>query len=302
MPKICYQNIKLGSQSRATIEQANAIIDEYKAQGYTLTLRQLYYQFVARGFIENKMSEYKRLGSIINDGRLAGLIDWFSIEDRTRNLSRLSWFSSPAEIVANCQYWYKEQLWRKQPYYVEVWIEKEALANVAERACEAHRIAYFCCRGYVSQSEMWSAGRRLKEKAFSQGKQCLIIHLGDHDPSGIDMTRDIADRIALFAEEQADSIQIDRIALNMDQVHQYNPPPNPAKLTDSRCQGYIAEYGEESWELDAIEPANLVSLISERVKAVLDPEAWNKALQHEDERKQELVWIADNYEAVKTMR
>jgi hypothetical protein len=88
MPIIKYKDFNFRSASLSVIELANSIIAEYQAQGYDLTLRQLYYQFVARGIIPNSDAEYKKLGSVINDGRLAGLIDWDSITDRTRLASK----------------------------------------------------------------------------------------------------------------------------------------------------------------------------------------------------------------------
>jgi len=90
MPKIAYKDKNFSPSTLAVIDQANEIIDEYQTDGLKLTLRQLYYQFVSRALIANKQSEYKRLGSIINDARLAGLVDWKAIEDRTRNLKRNS--------------------------------------------------------------------------------------------------------------------------------------------------------------------------------------------------------------------
>jgi hypothetical protein len=116
--------------SQRIIEQAVEIIEDYTAQGFTLTLRQLYYQFVARDLIPNRQSEYKRLGSIINDARLAGLIDWDMIEDRTRNVRKVSAWESPQEIVSAIAEQYKEDLWAGQSQRVEVWIEKDALVGV----------------------------------------------------------------------------------------------------------------------------------------------------------------------------
>jgi DNA repair exonuclease SbcCD nuclease subunit len=76
------------------------------------------------------------------------------------------------------------------------------------------------------------------------------------------MTRDIRDRLELFASghlgwTDANRISVERIALNWDQVEQYSPPPNPAKLTDSRGAGYVACTATSSWELDALEPTVL---------------------------------------------
>ena len=99
MPKIEYIQHRFSEPVRKTIDQANEIIEEFEKQGFDLTLRQLYYQFVARGLIENTMKSYKRLGSAVNDGRMAGMIDWNSIIDRGRNLRRHSHWDSPADVI-----------------------------------------------------------------------------------------------------------------------------------------------------------------------------------------------------------
>lgn len=256
--KIRYVPKKFKEQSLRLIEQANQICEEYDKQGYVLTLRQLYYQFVSRDILPNTLASYKNLGSVINDGRLAGLIDWKFLEDRTRNLKTVSHWDSPADVIASAAYGFALDKWEGQPYYVELWVEKEALAAVVERAAWAMDLGYFSCRGYVSQSEMHAAALRYKEHA-RQGRTPRVIHLGDHDPSGIDMTRDVEERIRdTFG---VSSFEINRIALNMDQIQQYNPPPNPAKQTDARFERYLAEHGDESWELDALEPKILEQLI-----------------------------------------
>lgn len=263
MPKICYVEKKFRSDSLTLIDKINVVIEEYEEQGYFLTLRQCYYQLVARGIIPNNERSYKNTGNLINDARLAGLIDWNSIEDRTRNLQKLSHWDNPQSIIESASYQYRKDIWEDQDYYVEVWVEKEALANVVGRVANELDVPYFCCRGYVSQSEMWSASQRLMRKQ-NDGKYCAIIHLGDHDPSGIDMSRDIEERLLLFGVDE-NEFEFRRIALNMEQIEEFNPPPNPAKLTDSRCGKYISQYGDESWELDALEPKVIHRLITNNV-------------------------------------
>lgn len=292
MPLICYTPKKFAASSIAIIEQANEIIKEYEAQGFDLTLRQLYYQFVSRDLLANKQTEYKRFGGIISDGRLAGLIDWYAIEDRTRNLKGNQHWDSPASIVRACIRGYRIDKWYNQSYRVEVWIEKEALVGVISGPCQELDIDYFACKGYTSQSEMWSASQRL-QGYIDDDQRPIIIHLGDHDPSGIDMTRDINDRQDLFIP---DGVKIERIALNMDQVEQYNPPPNPAKLTDSRCQDYIAKYGPSSWELDALEPSVIGDLIEATVLKYRDPDDWDEAVARENSEKLKLTGLADHLE------
>ena len=259
MPKIQYKQINFQKKSLDLIELVNQVVDEYSAQGYELTLRQVYYQLVARGYIPNNERSYKNVGSLINDGRLAGLIDWHSVTDRTRNLRKESHWDNPADVIASARYSYNLDKWKGQPNYVEVWVEKDALVDIVGQACSPLDTPYFSCRGYTSQSEMWSAAQRFIRQ--EQREKRIIIHLGDHDPSGIDMTRDIQERLELFGAD----VYVKRVALTMNQIQTYNPPPNPAKITDSRASKYIDQFGDESWELDALEPKVITDLIKKQV-------------------------------------
>lgn len=290
MPRICYTPRRFSANSQTLIDHANTIIAEYQAQGYRLTLRQLYYQFVSRDIIPNNMQSYKQLGSVINDARLAGLIDWNTIEDRTRNLHELPHWSRPSNIIAACADQFRIDKWKTQPTRVEVWIEKEALAGVFERVCDELQIPFFACRGYTSQSEMWAAGQRL-QRTVKGGQKPIILHFGDHDPSGIDMTRDIIDRLQLFMG----GLELNRLALNMDQVDEYQPPPNPAKITDSRAAAYIDVYGQSSWELDALEPDVLAGLVRNFVAGVLDDGLWAEAVEAENEHRRLLGVVSEQW-------
>lgn len=290
MACITYVDKAFRAATLSVIQMADSICREYQRQGYMLTLRQLYYQFVSRGYIANKDTEYDRLGSIINDARLAGLLDWDFLEDRTRNLQSNTHWSSPESIIRAAAKGYMRDRWENQPNHVEVWVEKEALAGIVERVSDRLDVSYFSCRGYVSQSEMHAAAMRMVGYE-EENKEVTILHLGDHDPSGIDMTRDIQDRLAMFGSEAT----VDRIALNMDQVRQYNPPPNPAKLTDSRCTSYIANYGNESWELDALDPAALAALIESHVLALRDEDLWEETMERERQERTHLTLTHENW-------
>lgn len=283
MPKIAYIQKRFKSTSAALIEKVNDIIDEYTEQGFSLTLRQLYYQFVARGIIPNSLQEYKKLGSVLNDARLAGLVDWNAIEDRTRFVRSLSHWDSPSEIVDACSRQYRVDRWDKeyQECRIEVWIEKDALVGVFEDVCEDLDVPLFSCRGYTSQSEVWRAAMRFSRHQRN-GQTPVILHFGDHDPSGIDMTRDIGDRMDTFGVP----LEVRRLALNMDQVEEHSPPPNPAKMSDARFQSYVVKFGEESWELDALEPAVLAALVRKEIEKHRDEDGWDRATEAiEDGRK-----------------
>lgn len=295
MPKIAYLTKRLPKASLAVIDQANVIIRDYQAQGYDLTLRQLYYQFVSRGLLtENSMSEYKKLMRRVADGRLVGLIDWEAITDRTRHLRENSHWDEPSEIIRDASKWYNRDLWATQPVRVEVWIEKDALIGVIERVCRNNDLPYFSCRGNVSLSEMWVAAQRHRNHRDHRGthQATVVLYMGDHDPNGIDMTRDVRDRLRTFKAHT----DVRRIALNMDQVRRYNPPPNFVKEADSRTGGYRDQFGtEECWELDALEPRVLVALIETEVKTLRDVPAWNRAIERQEKERHQLTRLSAGY-------
>lgn len=271
-----FQENNFRESSLATIDKANSIISEYQSAGFTLTLRQLYYQFVARGLLENSKKSYDNLGNTLSKARLCGLVDWDAIEDRTRFLRRPPSWDTPQDILLSVARSYRENPWRNQRTYVEVWIEKDALVGVVEPACNRWRVPYFACRGYTSQSEQYTAGKRLAAQA--RRKKVIVFHLGDHDPSGIDMTRDNDDRLAMFSNER---VSVRRLALNWDQVEQYDPPPNPTKDTDSRSGDYRDKFGESCWELDALDPTVINDLLEDNIKAQINHEDWEDDLNAE---------------------
>ncbi len=310
MPKIAYIKKRFGKVAQSIIANANRIIVTYQEVGQKLTLRQLYYRFIAMDLFpdcwidekynlknglapntKNTVKNYKKLGDIINDARLAGLIDWEAIEDRTRNLHSTSHWSSPRSIVRACAQQFSVDMWETQDNYVEVWVEKEALVGVLEGVCNEFDVPHFACKGYTSASEMWGAAMRLREREEA-GKATTIIHLGDHDPSGIDMSRDIQDRLSLFGA----SAVVRRIALNWDQIDQYAPPPNPAKATDSRFKVYQELYGDDSWELDALEPNVISELIKGEIEYLIDLDEWNAQAEKQAQGREQLKLVANRWD------
>lgn len=169
-----------------------------------------------------------------------------------------------------------------------MWIEKDALVGVIEGVCNRNQVTHFSCRGYTSQSEMWGAAQRL-----AQYDRSVVIHLGDHDPSGIDMSRDIESRLGMFMEHG--ELEFKRIALNMDQVQQYGPPPNPAKLTDSRAKEYVKRFGNESWELDALEPTTIDELVEATIEEYKDQEKWEEKLEEEEDYRRQLNAVRERW-------
>ena len=302
-----------GPERLNLIAVLNGVIVGYLAQGYRLTLRQLYYQTIARDLIpeswidraynrkngldpdtKNTVKNYKRLGELVNDARLAGVMDWDAIEDRGRNLHRRSAWETPGDIIRSAWRSYHIDMWEGQSCRPEVWIEKESLINIAEGVCTRLDVPYYATKGYNSQSEAKDAGDRFRGYQ-ANGQTPVCIYLGDHDPSGIDMTRDNQSRLSMFAEFDVDVI---RIALNMDQVLQYTPPPNPAKATDARFAGYEAIYGDESWELDALEPSIIAALITNAITGLRNDDLWAERQALLNRQKAQLETLYLNWDEI----
>lgn len=279
--------------SLALIETCNTILEEYRAQGYRLSLRQLYYQLVARDKVENTVKSYKRVGNLVSDARLAGMLDWSMIEDRGRESTMNSHWETPKGILESAAYSFKMDRWKGQLAYVEVFVEKDALSGILIPVCQEMDVRFTANKGYSSSSAMYEASKRLA-RAGRNGLDVHIIYLGDHDPSGIDMTRDIRERFELFTHKKC-VFEVHRLALNYDQVEMWQPPENPAKESDSRYEAYAAEFGESSWELDAVEPATLADLVRQQIEDLIDDDTWESVEDRESKYRNELIELAKKY-------
>jgi len=279
-------------ESLDKIVLVNSILAEYEAMGYDLSLRQLYYQLVARDYIENSQRSYKRLGDLVNNGRLAGLIDWAMITDRGRSTVENSHWDSPAQIVNAAAKQFKIDKWEDQLNYIMVMVEKQALEGVLIPVCGDLDIAFTANKGYSSSSTMYAIGQELREQYYNNEKDLYVLYLGDHDPSGIDMTRDVKARLEMFSDAV---VEVNRLALNWDQIEMWKPPENPAKETDSRYVAYVEQYGDSSWELDAIEPRALAALVTDAVFDLRDPDLWAEAVEREEKMRAELAAFVKNY-------
>lgn len=282
---------KFKQASLDLLSHATLIIESFKSQGYRLSLRQLYYQMVKANLIENTDKMYKKLGALIKNARLAGIVDWYMIEDRGRRTNKNAHWEDPGDIMESAVESFAIDKWEDQEIHIEIMVEKDALSGVFWPVCERNDVRFTACKGYPSTTILHTMGARLGDKIL-EDKEVHILHFGDHDPSGIDMTDDLVGRLSMFAKEP---IQVVRLALNMDQVDQYQPPENPAKVTDSRFKAYMIEFGTSSWELDALTPDVLGNLIEDYIMDHRDGELWNDAVQREDEYRQELQEFVDKY-------
>ena len=296
MSYVSYCEKQFRRASLEMIDTINQIIDEYDAQGFVLTVRQLYYQLVARDIISNNLKEYKRVASLLNDARLAGLVSWSAIEDRTREFIRRARWKGGAEILDAVADQFHMDLWEGQDRRVFVLVEKEALVGVLEGVCHELDIPLLAARGYPSVSVVREFVERDIARASRDGQDSLILHLGDHDPSGIDMTRDLTDRIALFLHGDASEVEVRRIALNMDQIEEQRPPENPAKTTDSRFDAYRRKFGSSSWELDALSPKYLAALVRKHALREIDDDVRKERVDAINAVRDRIRTIANDFE------
>lgn len=298
--KKCYTDKKFGRSALELIGIINEILLDYAREGYDLSLRQLYYQLVSRNIVPNTERSYKNIGNLVSDARLAGYIDWGMIKDRGREMVQCAHWSSPAEIVRACAQQFRIDRWANQPTYVEVMVEKQALEGVLIPVCQAWDVPFTANKGYSSSSALYEAGRRMLMR-LERGQRVVVVYLGDHDPSGIDMSRDVLERLQLFAEcfedDDGPPLSVNRIALNMEQIEKLRPPKNPAKLTDSRANGYIQRFGNSSWELDAIEPKKLSKLVHSAIAAEVDDELWQASGEVQEKHRRSLLEVAERLAA-----
>ena len=284
--KIAYKDPKnLRNSTKILLNDIIRILEDYEEQGYKLTLRQLYYQLVSSDILENKVQNYAKLSRILTDARLCGLIDWDIIEDRVRIPKRPSQWDSINELVSAATNQYRRDRHYSQENYVEIWVEKDALSGILQPITEKYHLNLMVNRGYSSITAMFNASQRFQEQ-LENHKNCNIIYLGDHDPSGLDMIRDIKDRMSTF---QIDNLDVNQIALTNIQIKKYNPPPNPAKENDPRAKWYIEEFGNVSWELDALKPQVLTKLLESEIKKLLDLELYDEIILEENREKEQLV-------------
>lgn len=289
-----YKWTRFKADTENLIKVMNSIITDYQHQGFKLTVRQLYYQLVARGHIENSEHSYKRTTGIVNDARMAGLMDWDAIEDRTREFIKRPRWDSGSDVLDTAAKMFHMDMWVNQKVRVFVIVEKEALEGVLESVCRKWDVPLLAARGYPSGTVLREFAVEEMIPAYQKDQASVIFHLGDHDPSGIDMTRDLEERIKVFAETE--DFLLRRIALTMDQIQEQRPPPNPAKKFDPRFRSYFRDYGKESWELDALSPTYISKLVEKFIRKICDAKKWKERSEEIEEIRSRLTTIAEEFD------
>lgn len=296
--KIKYRRIKLALANKIRLDLVNNIIEEYLSQGYKLTLRQLYYQLVSRDVIPNNPREYAKLSILLREGRMGGIVDWEAIEDRVRVPDIPPSWDKPADIIQSAENSYAVPRMEGQKCYVEVFVEKDALSGVLKRVTRPYHIPITVNRGYSSATAMHDTFVRMYENVFirkNPANNVKILYVGDFDPSGLDMIRDVEDRITDFMVGSGFNcdLEIVPVALTAEQIEKYNPPPNPAKKSDPRAKDFIMKYGHSSWEVDALKPEVLHQTLDNEIRKHIDINQYNKMLNKEKKDKKILTRLVN---------
>lgn len=272
------QHLGVSKSNKIKLEKVNAIIENYVAKGYRLTLRQLYYQLVKDNIIANDDKEYAKLSDLLVKGRMCGIVDWEAIVDRNRTPQLPYNYENPDEALIDLGNTYRIDRQEGQDNYVELWVEKDALSEVLSRKSVHYHVNLMVNRGYTSCTAVYESANRFR-RAIKNGKSANIIYVGDHDPSGLDMVRDINTRLETFGLKEPVNVQ--HIALTMPQVQLYDLPENPAKIKDPRAGWYIKNFGEMSWEVDALTPEVLHETIDLHIEKLINMEKFNEIVERE---------------------
>jgi hypothetical protein len=259
---------------RAMIVAAAAdVIKEYTTR---LTVRQVYYRLVSKHLIENKTNEYKAVVNALTWARKNGKIRYQDIEDRTRQFiggdrsddTPQEHFAAAKHYFEKCWSYFHLPHWKGQPVYVEVWLEKQALAALFEQVTDEWHVRLAPCRGYPSLTYLWEASEHLNG---IEDREIVILYFGDFDPSGQDIPRYIEQSLTDDLGVDTSNMRFLKIAITPDQIAEYKIPPMPVKHSDSRAAKFTAEHGEDSAvELDAIDPNVLQDLIRKAISQHFD--------------------------------
>jgi len=277
---------KFYGRGEELIKISNEVLSDFYTRGFTTTVRSLFYQLVSRNVIANTEREYKNLGALVKNARLNGRIPWKYIVDETRPIVSNNHWASPQELLMSAAEQFRVDLRRTQWNIPEVWVEKTALIGVLRQVCSNLDVKLLSVRGNPSVTALHEADERIIDR-FRSDQATTIFYLGDHDPTGIAIPKNIG---KFLNSEYATVV---RIGLNIDQVNKYNLPPNPAKESDNNYKKYAKEFGPTCWELDALDPDVIIDLVKSSLDSVTDWDLFNAQLKLQEQGRQELRgWAA----------
>ncbi len=281
-------------KNRALVTELIAIVNGLKAW-WPLTVRQVFYQAVTKGLIENHINRYKRISENLTTLRREDIIPWRAIEDRTRRTTDRKglpeveqYIISDVNLLWRPEYYHRCRV-STQPVYVEILTEKDALSAIFEDAARPFCTRVNIIRGQASATMVNDIATRLHEAQNKYGKRPILIHFGDLDPSGVAIPKSIKNNLL---EHHGLDVELIRAALNPNQVIEYQLPEgvDAAKQTDKNYGAWLAEYGkhQKPVELDALHPRLLTDLINDSLLRVYDPELLDAEARREVDDRERL--------------
>jgi hypothetical protein len=262
---------------------------ETLASGHPMTVRQVFYRMVSRpdALIQKTEAEYKQtVGRLLVEMRLDGEIPFGWVADNTRWMRKPRTYGSLEDVLRHTAQTYRRDLWDSQDAYVEVWIEKDALAGVVFEVTAAWHVPLMVSRGFSSITFLHTAAEAIEEAE----RPAYLYYFGDHDPSGVHIDRSIEDHLRRFAPEA--EINFRRVAVLEEQIAAWNLPTRPTKRTDSRSKSFVGD----SVEVDAIPPDQLREMVEGCITAHIDPDRLDRLRDVEAQERKTLQEYARLYD------
>ena len=278
-------------------EVVKAALEVFEQYDTALTLRQLYYRLVSRRLFPNTINSYKRLSRLMVKARETRDVPVNCLEDRSRRILGRgdAGFVSAEEFlkkrIASLRESYKEfrlPMWVDQPNYILVSLEKDALSRLVSDIANQYSVRTFPTRGYPSFTYVQRMASYMRNRL--SGKPTVVLYFGDFDPSGVDIERDLSERLGKY---NAGDFTVVRVALTDEQITKYDLPPMPVKTSDARSEAFLEAYGNKSVELDALDPNVLKFMVAQSISSHINLDAWMKKEKEIEKLK---LWIKQKLE------
>ena len=263
------------NESLHLLTQIQKIIDDYD---FAITLRQLFYQLVAKQIIPNQQKYYTKLSRLCVAGRDQGMLPEKAFADRLRQVDKPSSWIDLADFMDTVRQAYRKDVWQKQHCYIEIWTEKDALRGVIAPVTHSSNVSLLVVRGQVSRTAIYESYKRFVQQ-IKKKKQCYLFYFGDFDPSGMSIYSSLVERLQNFGkygDEYGQEINFQRVALTANQISIHSLPQDPAKQSDPNYKKFVVEYGDNVVELDSLPPDALRNLINKCIVQKIDFEILNQ--------------------------
>jgi len=292
----------MGKRLAGYEEIVQASLDVLRQYDTAITLRQLYYRLVSRQIFPNTENSYKRLSRMMVLARESRDLPINCLEDRSRRVlgrgdvgytSAQDFLKQRIASLQDSWRGFMMPRWEDQPNYILIGLEKDALSRLVSDIANQYSVRTFPTRGYPSFTYVHRMASYIRGRM--KDKPTVVLYFGDFDPSGVDIERDLTDRLRKY---EAGDFKVRRVALTREQIVRYSLPPMPVKRSDARTPSFVASYGDEAVELDALDPNTLKLLVARSIASYIDLDAWRKK---EDEIESLRQWIRKKLENMENL-